>query len=276
MRRHPSTLPAVLLTSAAALYLGLPAEALLGFPLDPTRSYLSELAASDQPSSMVFRGLDLLAGALVLLACAVMFRRLHTTSDGLRTAMLASLALFGIGTMADVLFPMACAPSADARCAAADAAGTLGPAHLVHTAASASALAAASAVAAILLIMVARAARGLPTALGPSPSPRRSVAVTVVTVLVLVTSITVTALSLSGSATGVLPAGGGVVQRVQTMTICLMLTGVPHWLRPAKRPTAAGPSADDSVAYVGFLALTALTLSVAGAVTFLAILLSSA
>ena len=55
-----------LLTLAGVLYAGVVLEAVVGWPLDPARSYLSELAALDQPTSGLFRSTDLVAGVLVV------------------------------------------------------------------------------------------------------------------------------------------------------------------------------------------------------------------
>ena len=56
----------VLLTLAGVLYLGVVVEAAAGWPLDPARSYLSELAALDQATSPLFRSTDVAAGTLVV------------------------------------------------------------------------------------------------------------------------------------------------------------------------------------------------------------------
>lgn len=224
------TLASLSLTIAALLYLGLPLEALSGFPLDPSSSYLSELAASDQPTSLLFRSTDLVAGGFVVLGC-LLLRGRGGRSDRRRTATLLTLAVFGLGTIADVVFPMACAPSASARCAAADVAGRLGTVHMLHTASSMVALTAAATAAVLLLISVIRTPPGGTPAGDTSSARPRLVVLWVVVGVVIASSVVVTLLSVSSSATGVLPPGGGIAQRLQTAGISAMLVGTPFWLR---------------------------------------------
>jgi len=91
---------------------------LLGARLDPARSYVSELAALDQPHGLVFRTVDAVVGLVVVAAA------LHV-ARGARVGAVrwagAALGLFGVATLLDAAVPMACAPSADPACAAAEA-----------------------------------------------------------------------------------------------------------------------------------------------------------
>lgn len=228
--RLPWTIASLPLLIAAVLYLGLPLEAIVGFPLDPSRSYLSELAASDQPTSVVFRSTDLLAGGFVALGCLLMMGR-GAPTNRLRTATLLALIVFGVGTIADVVFPMACATSASERCAAADVAGTLGTVHTLHTVSSSVALTAASVAAVLLLVTVAKASPEGIAPVGASSTRPRLLTVTVVVGVVVVSSAVVTVMSVSALTTGVLPPGGGVAQRLQTAGISAVVFGAPFWLR---------------------------------------------
>jgi hypothetical protein len=235
MRRAPFV-PTILMAVAAVLYLGVPAEALLGFPLDPTRAYLSELAAVDQPTSGLFRALDFLAGGMVVLGSLLLLCEREVSLHRSSIVAVIGLAGFGAGTVADVVFPMACAPSADARCAAADAAGTLGTTHVVHTISSATALAAACLTAVVLIVIVARATGSQ----GARRSGHRAMVIVVVAVLVITSSVAVSLLAVLGNADGGLPAGGGVAQRLQTVTIAALLAGAPHWLRTQESNVGRG------------------------------------
>lgn len=96
-------------------------------PLHSVESFASELAATDQPWSGLFRGADVLAGAAAVVAGVGLTRRWPWP-------VWASVVAFGCLTIVDSgLFPMTCAPSVDAGCAAAEAAGTVPPRHRIHT-----------------------------------------------------------------------------------------------------------------------------------------------
>lgn len=98
--------------------------------------YLSELSAGDQPRHLVFRGGDLITGLLVgPMAVAWLRQRLAAGGSGRRWGVLsaAGLAVFAICTILDSLFPMDCAPTLSDACRAAEDAGRLSPAHVIHT-----------------------------------------------------------------------------------------------------------------------------------------------
>lgn len=202
----------ILLLSAAILYSGVPWEAAAGYPLDPSRSYLSELAAQDQPLGALFRSLDGLTGALVLVALALVAGR---PLSRLVRASAVALAAFAALTILDALSPMACATSADARCAEADAANALGLSHHLHAVSSAGALAAV-AVSAVLLVIAAARDREAASAVA------RGALVTVVAMLVAVTLI-ITLLAMLSAGDGRLIDGGGLVQRVQVLLVSAYL-----------------------------------------------------
>ena len=98
----------VITVLAAMLYNSWP----LGFFLNPKVSYggglASDLESSHQPYGWVFVALDIITGALVLVAVAVLWRRRPTRNE---TIILASFALFGIFTIADALLPIPCEPT---------------------------------------------------------------------------------------------------------------------------------------------------------------------
>ncbi|MER5311882.1 DUF998 domain-containing protein, partial [Streptomyces sp. NPDC002773] len=66
MPRTVTRASAVLLALGAVAYTAWVLEAVLGTGLDPVRTYVSELAAADQPFGGLFRATDLAAGLLVL------------------------------------------------------------------------------------------------------------------------------------------------------------------------------------------------------------------
>jgi Protein of unknown function (DUF998) len=135
---------------AGVVYSAFLVTPLLGTRLDPGRSFVSELAALDQPHHLVFRTVDAAVGLVVVAAAGHLVR--GPAVRAVRWAG-AALGLFGVATLLDVAAPMACAPSADPVCAAAEASRSalaLG----VHEVSSGAANGAA--VLAVVLLAVAR------------------------------------------------------------------------------------------------------------------------
>lgn len=104
--------------AAGVVYSAFLVTPIVGTELDPGRSYVSELAALDQPHGAVFRTFDAVVGIVVVVAGVHVARRAGVAA--VRWAGVA-LGLFGLATVLDVAAPMTCAPSADAACAAAEA-----------------------------------------------------------------------------------------------------------------------------------------------------------
>lgn len=198
-----------LLVIAAIMYSGLPWEAAVGFPLDPSRSYLSELAARDQPSASLFRLLDASAGVLILVALLVEPTRARARS--LFTASAYALGLFAAFTIIDASSPMACATSASIACARADAANTLGAAHEIHTFSSAGALAAVLSSAVLLALAVVRER--------PRRRPHERWVCVGVAAALFSATVLVTVLAMCSTEGGRLVDGGGVAQRAQVILI---------------------------------------------------------
>ncbi len=229
----------VLLTLAGILYVGVVLEAVSGWPLDPARSYLSELAARDQPTSALFRGADLAAGALVVVGLAVLaVAHRRRRAAGFAAATLAqrvtfwALVAFGLATMVDALLPLDCALSVG-TCAAREESGHLSAAHHAHTVSSV-ASGIGSFVASAGVVWLARARRR--TALGFSARLAGALG----PVLGIVTG----AIGLFGSP---LPLGTGIAQRVQIVafSVVLVLTvqvlRIPQRrVRPRRAPSAEG------------------------------------
>src|SRR5690242_995680 len=126
----PYRLTRNLMIAAGVLYCSLLLEAAWGFPLNVHTSFLSELGARDQETSLSARAMDLGASVLVLIAFVLArpAARIHRDIRGL----MISTALFGLGTLADSFFPMDCAPSASEACRIAEKHGHDGAELVIH------------------------------------------------------------------------------------------------------------------------------------------------
>ncbi|MFE5793002.1 DUF998 domain-containing protein [Streptomyces sp. NPDC056503] len=170
--------PAALLFLGALAYTAWVLEAVVRTGLDPVRTYVSELAAADQPLGGLFRATDLAAGLLVLagavpglLAARAPARppagvpgwaRPAPGATARRPWLLAgwaALALFGAATAVDSRLPLSCAATADPDCAARESAGLLPATHTAH--AVSSGLAMTGALLAMLTLTLAARRYGL-------------------------------------------------------------------------------------------------------------------
>ncbi|MCX5597284.1 DUF998 domain-containing protein [Streptomyces phaeochromogenes] len=133
------TAVAALLGLGALTYAAWALEAVLTTDLAPAHTYVSELAARNQPYGTLFRTADLLAGTLVW--AAGLLASLRPPSPGRWTrAGWVALVLFGTATAVDSRLPLSCAPTADPACAAQERAGLLPLAHSAHSVSSTVAL----------------------------------------------------------------------------------------------------------------------------------------
>jgi hypothetical protein len=217
----------VLLTVAGVLYAGVHLEALAGWPLHPARSYLSELAALDQPTSELFRTVDFAAGSLVVVAVTLLVvarRRRRASGHGRVTrahhVTVWALLAFGAATMADALLPMDCALSVG-NCAAREKAGDVSLVHSAHTFSSVTA-GVTSFVASAGVVWLAWARRRTPL----------GVAACLAGVLGPVLGIVTGAIGALG---GPLPLGAGIAQRAQIVAFSLVLALAVPVLRRAGR-----------------------------------------
>lgn len=103
----------VLVLLSAVLYATVLLEALLGYPLSPTRSFLSEYAAADSPHRWIFAGADVLSSVLLLVALVFFARLPRWTMRSLWPMWVAWFSFFlsAVLTLADAAFPMPCAES---------------------------------------------------------------------------------------------------------------------------------------------------------------------
>ncbi|GHC66388.1 DUF998 domain-containing protein [Streptomyces flavofungini] len=220
------TAVAALLALGAAAYTTWVLEAFLPTGLSPLRSYVSELAATDQPYGTFFRSLDFGAGVLVC-AGAVLALLRGARPAGLTRglALLTTLgwvgvAVFGAATAADSRLPLSCAPTADAACAARERAGLVPAAHSAHAVSSSVAVAGAL-VGMVLLTVVVRKA-----------GARAGVRAGGLLALLLGVELAATVWTLAAVAAfdaGHGTWGLGVAQRLQLLTIAVWLVGVA-WL----------------------------------------------
>lgn len=159
---------ALLLLLGTLAYTAWVLEAVLSTGLAPTRTYVSELAARDQPYGALFRTTDLVAGVLVWAAGLRALLRLRPWG-GWGTAGWAGLVLFGAATAVDSRLPLSCPPTVDPECAARERAGLVPVTHIAH--ATSSAIAVCGVLVALLSLTLAargHAPRSLLARCGPA------------------------------------------------------------------------------------------------------------
>ncbi|WP_418956721.1 DUF998 domain-containing protein [Streptomyces tritici] len=216
---------AALLLLGALAYSAWVPEFVLRSGLDPVRSYVSELAATDQPYSLVFRVCDLVAGLLLLAAaCGGLLR-----ARGRPWAVTGwlGLALFGAATAADSRLPLSCAPTVDARCAAREAAGLVPFSHTAHAVSSGLAMAGAL-LAMVALTVAARRYGDRPPLARTGPA--------LVAVSVAATVWTLAAIAAFDAGHGAWGLGAG--QRLQLLAVVVWLAVLARSEYTAARPAA--------------------------------------
>ncbi|WP_405653781.1 DUF998 domain-containing protein [Streptomyces sp. RK9] len=226
VRRGARTAVAVLLALGALAYTTWAFEVFLPTGLSPLRSYVSELAAEDQPYGTFFRSLDFGAGVLVC-AGAVLALLWRVRPAGLSRGLArltalgwAGVALFGAATAADSRLPLSCAPTADAACVARERAGLVPAAHSAHAVSSSVAVAGAL-VGMVLLTLVVRRA-------GAREGVRAGGLLTLLLGVELAATVwTLAAVAAFDAGRGTW--GLGVAQRLQLLTIAVWLV-VVAWL----------------------------------------------
>ncbi|MFI8965115.1 DUF998 domain-containing protein [Streptomyces sp. NPDC053493] len=218
---------AVLLALGALAYTAWVLEVVLRTGLDPVRTYVSELAAADQPLGGLFRATDLTAGLLVLAGATAGLAATARRADArpvprrpwLRGGLLA-LALFGAATVADSRLPLSCAPTVDPECAARETAGLVPATHAAH--AVSSTLAMTGALAAMLALTVAARRYGI-----WAPLARLGPALVVAEFAATAWTLAAVAAFEAGGGTSSLGAG----QRLQVLVVALWLGLLAHSVR---------------------------------------------
>ncbi|MFH8980150.1 DUF998 domain-containing protein [Streptomyces varsoviensis] len=208
--RTRSRAVAVLLLLGAVAYTAWVLEVLIATGLDPVRTYVSELAAVDQPLGGIFRATDLVAGAAVFLAAGAALtgreRRPWPVAGW------AGLLLFGAATAADSRLPLSCAPTVDPECAARETAGLVPATHTAHAISSSLAMTGALIGVVALTVAARRYGRGTPLArFGPAPAAAELAA----------TAWTLVAVAAFEAGRGTWLLGAG--QRAQVLLVALWL-----------------------------------------------------
>ncbi|MGW6459623.1 DUF998 domain-containing protein [Streptomyces sp. NPDC055078] len=132
---------AVLIALGALAYTAWLLEVVVSTGLDPVRTYVSELAAVDQPLGGLFRATDLAAGLLVL--AGGLWALARTPRRPWALIGWGGITLFGAATAVDSRLPLSCAPTADPECAARETAGLVPATHTAHAVSSSTAMAGA-------------------------------------------------------------------------------------------------------------------------------------
>ncbi|ATL27263.1 DUF998 domain-containing protein [Streptomyces formicae] len=202
---------ALLLLLGALAYSTWLLEVFLPTGLSPLSSYVSELAAEDQPYGTFFRTADLLGGLFVLLGAAAALIRLP--HRGLTTAGWAGLVLFGAATVADSRLPLSCAPAADAACVARERAGDVPWTHAAHAFSSSIAIVGALVGMVLLTVVARRRADALPLLARTGPA--------VVAVELAATVWTLASVAAFDAGHGTW--GLGVAQRLQLLSIAVWI-----------------------------------------------------
>ncbi|MFC8899091.1 DUF998 domain-containing protein [Streptomyces cinereoruber] len=251
MSRRVARTAAALLALGALAYTAWVLEVLVRTGLDPVRTYVSELAAADQPLGGLFRATDLAAGLLVLagaltgLAGAWRARggpggpearsftesgsagrtgqgpgaRGHGRRDPWALAGWIALAVFGAATVADSRLPLSCAPTVDPACAARETAGLVPATHAAHAVSSSLAMTGALAALVALTVAARRHDRRLPLArTGP----------VLVALEFAATAWTLAAVAAFEAGKGIWALGAG--QRLQVLLVAVWLAVLAHSL----------------------------------------------
>jgi Protein of unknown function (DUF998) len=206
-----------LLIAAAVLYCSLLLEAAYGFPLNVHSSFLSELGARDQSTSLFARGMDLSSSVLMLVAVVLSRRAAYRRWDA--AGLLISTAVFAIGTMFDSFSPMHCAPSVSEACRTAEGSGgQAGAALVLHEATSTIAGAGTIALGVFVILVLYRCGwRGWLSKL-----------VAVLGAGVVVTQVWLGSVVAYETLSGAEVVAPGLLQRASTLVTCVMLgTALP-------------------------------------------------
>ncbi|MBX9425603.1 DUF998 domain-containing protein [Streptomyces lateritius] len=228
MPRTVTRASAALTALGAAAYTAWVLEVLVDTGLDPVRTYVSELAASDQPLGGLFRATDLAAGLLVLAGATVRLLQRRNTRTGSRRARARApwdlvgwiaLLVFGAATAVDSRLPLSCAPTADPVCAARETAGLVPATHTAH--AVSSTLAMTGALVAMIVLTAAARRHG-------HPRPLARTGPVLVALELAATGWTLAAVAAFEAGKGTWALGAG--QRLQVLLVALWLAVLAYSL----------------------------------------------
>jgi hypothetical protein len=130
----PGVMKSALIAIGAVVYTAWLLEVVVSTGLDPVQTYVSELAAADQPLGGLFRATDLAAGLFVLAGAAWALAR--TPRRPWALIGWGGVTLFGAATAVDSRLPLSCTPTADPECAARETAGLVPATHTAHAVSS--------------------------------------------------------------------------------------------------------------------------------------------
>ncbi|WP_030771998.1 MULTISPECIES: DUF998 domain-containing protein [unclassified Streptomyces] len=211
---------ATLIGLAAAAYTAWVLEVVLSTGLNPIETYVSELAAQDQPLGGLFRATDFTAGLLAFSGGLLALVRLLKYAESRRSWAVigwAGVALFGAATAADAWLPLSCTPTVDPECAARETAGLVPATHQAH--AVSSSLAMTGALVGLVALTVAARRYGW-----FAPLARYGPALVALELLATVWTLSAIALFTAGRGTWALGAG----QRLQVLLVALWLGLLAH------------------------------------------------
>ncbi|MGC4934821.1 DUF998 domain-containing protein [Gordonia sp. DT30] len=100
-------------------------------PLDPLRSFMSELDAAHRPHRDVYVAGDVTTAVCAMLAGVVMFFPRPAVAGAYARAAAIALAVFGVATITDALSPIECIPHVDPDCPS-EPSGLLPQLHHIH------------------------------------------------------------------------------------------------------------------------------------------------
>ena len=152
----------VLATIAAIAYSGWILAPFLNPGHDEIRSYVSELAAANEPFALFYQALDATAGTALVIASVLILR--SSRFDRRLSMPFVLLGIFGFVTIIDALLPLSCTPTSDTVCAIEESLGLVPIAHKIH--AVSSSVAGVVAAGSVLWTIVVRARNADLTPLG--------------------------------------------------------------------------------------------------------------
>ncbi|MFF0551908.1 DUF998 domain-containing protein [Streptomyces sp. NPDC004311] len=206
---------ALLIGLSGAAYTAWVLEVVVSTGLNPIETYVSELAAQDQPLGGLFRATDFTAGLLALAGGLFALTRLLKYTESRRPWAVvgwAGVTLFGAATAADAWLPLSCTPTADPECAARETAGLVPATHQAH--AVSSSLAMTGALVGLVALTVAARRYGW-----FAPLARFGPALVVLELLATAWTLTAIAMFTAGHGTWALGAG----QRLQVLLVAIWL-----------------------------------------------------
>ncbi len=124
-------LAAVLIAVAGVCYSSWVLEFLWSSPLDPLRSFLSELDAAHRPHRGVYVAGDVITGSCAIASCLVLLLPRPAFRGWIPITTIVAFGAFGASTVADALLPIECIPGIDPNCPY-EPSGLLPQLHHIH------------------------------------------------------------------------------------------------------------------------------------------------